>query len=287
MKEKDDIALIGCGHWGSILSRYIPEHFNLKYIANSKFNKEVIWKDQNVHSVIIATPIETHYQIAKDALSYDKNLLCEKPFTLNEQEAIELKKIAKERGLLVLVDFTHTFSKALQRARILAENETVGRICSIELFLKKYVKFHEHDVYWLLASHLLSILDLFVPLNQLAYERVDSSTPRKGTLLFKNEQLSGKAVVSLNSRLRETKVIVKGDKGRLVYDSNSQYPLTIFLEDGTIARKYSFNEKDNLRYVIEAFHKMLHGFEKSNVDRAILVTKVLENLEGNKWLTMH
>jgi predicted dehydrogenase len=59
------VALIGNGYWGDKIRGYIPEYFNLKYIADSKFNLKDIWEDEEISGVIIATPIDTHYEIAK------------------------------------------------------------------------------------------------------------------------------------------------------------------------------------------------------------------------------
>ena len=79
-----NIALIGYGYWGSKLYHYLKENqnFNLKYVyALSKkdcpeFIKDInlIWKDKSVKAVVIATPIETHYALVKEALLHHKNV---------------------------------------------------------------------------------------------------------------------------------------------------------------------------------------------------------------------
>ena len=49
-------ALIGTGRWGNILKKYIPEYFNLKYVADSKFNKDAKHpSDRTTSSLYIKT----------------------------------------------------------------------------------------------------------------------------------------------------------------------------------------------------------------------------------------
>ncbi|GAH64677.1 unnamed protein product [marine sediment metagenome] len=86
------VALIGYGYWGKKLYYYIKNnsHFNLKYVyALTKKNcKEFtgdinkIWNDERVKAVVIATPIDTHYCMVKEALLNGKNVLSEKPLAL-------------------------------------------------------------------------------------------------------------------------------------------------------------------------------------------------------------
>ena len=82
--------------------------------------------------------------------------------------------------------------------------------------------------------------------------------------------------------------IIYGTKGTLVYTSISQPSLKFFcykktegvLGDKLITkrRSYFLDEGNNLKYAVDFFYKTLRGFEKSNIDRAILVTKILEEL---------
>ena len=47
-------------------------------------------------AVVIATPVNTHYRLAKEALLYDKHVLIEKPITATSREASELLERLKE-----------------------------------------------------------------------------------------------------------------------------------------------------------------------------------------------
>ena len=49
----------------------------------------------------ISTPNGLHYEWAVKSLKAGKNILCEKPFTANAEEAKELANLAKDRGLVI------------------------------------------------------------------------------------------------------------------------------------------------------------------------------------------
>ena len=57
--------------------------------------------DQNVELIYIATPHSHHYQHIKMCLDAGKHVLCEKSFTVNERQAAEVFRMAKEKNLLL------------------------------------------------------------------------------------------------------------------------------------------------------------------------------------------
>ena len=300
--KKISIAQIGYGYWGQRLYRYFKNdgNFFLKYVYAPSLKKhkgftndiDKIWNDKDIKAVVIATPIDTHYSLVKEALLYNKNVLCEKPLALKTKEVLELKKIAERKNLVLLTEFTYTFSKSLKKAKDIIEKGTIGKIESIEMSLKYTGRFLKYNVYWLLASHLLSILDIFAPLEKLKFKKIDfiknKGRVETGIILFKNKNILGKMIVSLNYPEKEMKAIIYGKKGTLIYSSMTEPSLKFacykrtegVLTDKLITKEksYSIDEKNNLKYAVEYFYKALQNRAESNIRRAILVTKVLENL---------
>lgn len=302
--KKIDVALIGYGYWGQRLYRYLKsnENFFVKYVfgrslkEDKEFTSDInkIWEDKDIQAVVIATPIDTHYSVIKQALLYNKNVLCEKPLAQKTKEILELKAISEQKNLLLLTEFTYTFSKSLEKAEGIIDKGLIGEIKSMELSLKYAGRFLRYDVYWLLASHLLSILDIFIPLEKLSFNKVDfikhNGRAETGLLLFKSEKVAGGMTVSLNYPDREAKVIIYGEKGTLIYTTLSQPSLSISWykkTEGVLSNElvtknefFFFDEGNNLKYAVEYFHKALEGSANSNIDRAVKVTKILEMLEG-------
>jgi len=301
--KKINISLIGYGYWGQRLYNYLKSNkkFFLKYVCalslreNKGFTSDInkIWNNKDIQAVIIATPINTHYSLVKKALLCNKNVLCEKPLTLKTKEVLELKRIAEQRNLLLLTEFTYTFSKSLKKAKKIIDSNLIGKIESMELSLKYAGRFLKYDVYWLLSSHLLSILDIFIPLKKLRFSKIDfikhNGRTETGLILFKNKKVSGEMTVSLNYPEKEMKVIIYGQKGTLVYSSMLEPSLKFSCykkTEGILGNKlitkeksYFIDEKNNLKLAVEYFYKALTKQDKGNIDRSVLVTKILENLK--------
>ncbi len=62
---------------------------------------EEMLEDEAVELVYVASPHSLHYRHAKMCLEHDKNVLLEKPFTVNAMQAEELISLAREKGLLL------------------------------------------------------------------------------------------------------------------------------------------------------------------------------------------
>ena len=90
---------------------------NLKELQ-SKYNIKNIYTDidlclenKEIDTIYVAVPNNLHYTVAKHALEAGKNVICEKPFTLKYDEAVELFKIAEDKGLILIEAITNQYQK--------------------------------------------------------------------------------------------------------------------------------------------------------------------------------
>ena len=286
-------ALIGVGYWGSKLKRYIEDspHFSLKYTCDSKSNLQEVWDDEEVQAVIIATPNYTHASLSKQALLSSKHVMVEKPLALHYNECINLCSISKESNKILLTEYTYTFSRALAKAKQLIDK--IGCLHGLEMSTRHLGRFHGGSVYWLLGSHMLSVLDIFIPLDTLKF----TATPlvqyewgtETGVITFTNNDITGQLVVSLNYPGKETKIIFYGDMGTMIYNPTSSPELQITTYERvkwTVMNKlpkqtksYSIDESNNLRCALEYFYDCINGQAEDNVRRATQITKILEEIQ--------
>ncbi|MDD2657911.1 MAG: Gfo/Idh/MocA family oxidoreductase, partial [Candidatus Pacebacteria bacterium] len=182
-----EIALIGVGRWGARLLKVLRELFpgiiihavcgsnydawlRFKCLSNNIriYNKNAIHRvlsNPNIRAVIIATQSDKHCWLAKQALLAGKDVLVEKPFTSTSEEANELIALAKEKGLLLAVDyeFMHDHNINLLRQAII--DGDLGRIERVELdYLNPLVGRSINmsaNVIGNAGSHMFSIAQLF------------------------------------------------------------------------------------------------------------------------------
>ena len=276
-------VLIGCGYWGSKLKRYIEgnDMLNLVRVCNSKTDLNEVWDDKSIGAVVVATPANTHFSIVRAALNSKKNVLCAKPLALRTAECVELKEIAEERGLLLLVDYTYTFSRALKQAQVLIKGRQIGKVLGYSLIARQWGRFGRENVYWLLATHLLSILDMFLPIADLSFFstglKCRGDEVETAYLAFKEEGGMGLLNVSINYPGKEVSVAVYGEDGTIVYNPLTAPCLRFERYDGKKEQCF-IDESNNLALTIKTFAEMLHGGKEENVARAVAVTRVIEGL---------
>lgn len=175
----DDLrfAVIGWGYWGPKIARNLDglPHaavtmvadmderrlgsvmLNQPWIRTTTSLEEVL--DSDVDGVVIATPVRTHYQLAKAALMRGKHVLVEKPLTANVAEAEELVALAKGLNLVLMVGHTFEYSPAVNELRKLIQNGDLGKIYCVETERVNLGLFrNDINVIWDLAPHDVSIL---------------------------------------------------------------------------------------------------------------------------------
>ncbi len=87
---------------------------------------------QEIQLVVIATPNDTHYSLARECLAAGRNVVVDKPFTTTLEEAKSLVEFAKERQRLVTVYQNRRYDGDFQTIRKLVADGTLGRIVLFE-----------------------------------------------------------------------------------------------------------------------------------------------------------
>ena len=85
-------------------------------------------RDDGIDFVSIVTPNNTHFQIAKSFLENGINVVCDKPLTTSADKAVQLEKLAAEKGLLFCVTYTYTGYPAVKQARKMIKEGDIGDI---------------------------------------------------------------------------------------------------------------------------------------------------------------
>ncbi|MGI6510784.1 MAG: Gfo/Idh/MocA family protein [Erysipelotrichaceae bacterium] len=98
LKQIEIMAITATARSIDKLNKLAKEH-NIEYVYTDY--QQFLENDQ-YDTVYLGVPNHLHYRMAKQALSAGKNVIVEKPFTSNYNQAKMLEKIAKERKLIIL-----------------------------------------------------------------------------------------------------------------------------------------------------------------------------------------
>lgn len=141
------VAIIGLGYWGPNLLRtfnslgVLMAAFDIDHKKIKKFSKDPIYNDvffdtdwtkclgrSDISGLIIATPPNTHYEIAIEALAADKHLFIEKPMTLNVKQAEKINKIAAVANKIILVGHIFLYSPEIVKLKSIVSSKKFGDI---------------------------------------------------------------------------------------------------------------------------------------------------------------
>jgi predicted dehydrogenase len=238
------VGVLGYGYWGPNLARSIqasricelaaiadpsPQSLAQARLIHGGARLTEHWSevvaDQSIHAVVIATPVDSHFDLALAALDAGKHVLVEKPITQTSAEAIRLIQESERRRLILMVDHTYLFEPAVQTiARVLCNGE-LGRLTSWESERTNCgVVRSDANVIWDLAAHDLSILGYVLTSSPSALSAV-GTTSASGklehaahlTLQFR-ECLTARIHVNWLASRKVRRMSIRGEAGVLVYD---------------------------------------------------------------------
>jgi len=236
------VAVVGSGYWGKNLVRNFSElgvlhticdkdiatlnSFQEKYPAK-QYQKsfDAVLQNHAIDAVVIATPAETHFELAKRALSAGKHTFVEKPLALVGTEAEELHRIALKRNLKLMVGHILIYHPAVIKLKEIIDSGELGKINYIYSNRLNLGKFRiEENILWSFAPHDISvILHLLeeMPIQVMAqggnYLNRDIADVTMSVLSFKSG-VKGHIFVSWLHPDKEQKLVVVGDKKMAVFD---------------------------------------------------------------------
>ena len=102
-------------------------------------------REDGIDFVVIVTPNNTHYEIAKAFLEAGIHVACDKPLVTTAEEAEELKKIADEKGLLFMVTYIYTGHVTMKYMRDLVKNGEIGTVRTVMAEYPQGWLYNEND----------------------------------------------------------------------------------------------------------------------------------------------
>jgi predicted dehydrogenase len=248
MKSKISVAVIGCGYWGPNLMRNFSDNprsrlswlvdldskrlrqFSDRYPqARLTTDLAEALADPELQAVAIATPVSTHFPLARQCLETGKHVLLEKPMAQTSDECRALISLAAEKELTLMIDHTFVYTGAVRKIKQLIVAGELGEIYYFDSVRVNLGLFqHDVNVIWDLAPHDLSIMDFVLGIRpthisahgacHVAGSKLENIAYL--TLKFPDETLAHFHVNWL-APAKVRRIIIGGSKKMLVFDDLS------------------------------------------------------------------
>lgn len=304
------IGLIGYGYWGPNVAKNLEKlDVDFTVVVDKDTNKIKKVSNPNLKLVnsieeaynladafIVATPIETHYDISKFLLENNKHVLIQKPMADSSQKCEELNTLAKENNLILMVAHTFLFSPPVRKIKQDILDGVYGNInyiISTRINLGLFQR--HHNVIWDLAPHDFSIIrylhnekPLFISAigeRHTTCPHVDCATI---SIIYESNFM---ATVNVNwlSPIKVRNIILGGQNKTVVYDDCSLDKIKIYdagVEYNNDVFTYrkgditipKLDEKEPISYeCLEFVNAIKNGYcEVSNGEFGLEIVKMIE-----------
>jgi predicted dehydrogenase len=166
----------GVGGWGKNVARVIEELADLTWICDIDEDRrrecalrypaarltgsfDEMLADNRVEAVLIATPVPTHYPLAKQALEANKHVFVEKPPAMRGDEMAELVELAEQRDRVLMPGHLLLYHPGLRRVKELVDSGELGDVaCVYGNRVNLGVIRSNENALWSLGVHDLSVI---------------------------------------------------------------------------------------------------------------------------------
>ena len=176
MSKYPKVALVGCGYWGKNLCRNFVSLGALEMVVDAtetgRANARSIAPEALFFSIVedaltnpdiqalaLATPAETHAELAIRAMELGKDVFVEKPMALTLEDAEKMKKVAEETGRILMVGHLLEYHPAVLKLREMIASGELGKINYIYSNRLNFGKVRtEENALWSFAPHDVAVI---------------------------------------------------------------------------------------------------------------------------------
>jgi predicted dehydrogenase len=262
------VAVVGLGYWGPNLVRVFADRIDteVRWICDADRGRldrraarfpgvratdaiDEILADDEVDAVVLATPVFTHYELARKCLAAGKHTLVEKPLAHSVELAAELIDLATGNDVVLMCGHTFLYSPAVVAIHDLIQRRELGELYFISAS-RVNLGLHQTDVsvLWDLGPHDFSILLYWLGVGPTSIRAVgrDSILPGVADVAFVTMEFTAGLIVNLElswlapSKLRRT--VIVGSSKMVLYEDGAAEPVKIYDQGVDLKDPATFGE---------------------------------------------
>ena len=299
------VGVIGLGYWGPNLVRNFLAHKDVKKVIacdikenrlqliREKFPAAELSKDcqslieSDADIIVISTPVDAHYSLAKKSLEAGKHIWVEKPFTSTSKEAEELIEIADKNNLRIFVDHTFIYNGAVIKIKELIDRNELGNIIYFDSERINLGLFQRDvNVIWDLAPHDLSIMTYLLAKHKVKALVANGIANFKGKenlahiCIYFEDNCFAHFHVNWVSPVKIRRIIVGGDKKMLVYDDMENFEKIKVYDSGVEFKSTESIHEALVQYRIgDMFSPKVNQTEALGLGTQEFISAIKENRE--------
>ena len=174
------VGQAGLGYWGRNLARNFDDLTDLRWLCDASEVRQAEFAERypdarvtgdfgellaadDVDAVVIATPVPTHYPLARAALEAGKHVFVEKPPAMQAAEMEELIELADTRGLVLMPGHLLLYHPAVQKLKELIDDGELGEVLVVYGNRQNLGKIRtDENALWSLGVHDLSVIQYLI-----------------------------------------------------------------------------------------------------------------------------
>lgn len=257
---------------------------------------------EKVNAIYIASPHLTHYDYIKRSLLAGKHVLCEIPFALKKDEALELYRLAEEKNLVLMEASKTAYCPAFGHIVTLIKSGIIGDVIDIKASLSKMVvpptrELDAEQAGGAMTEHAPLTVMAIIKLLGLDWKDIDFHTKRengvdiytKGIINYPHATSSFTLGIGVKT---EGNLVISGTKG-YVYVPAPWWLTSYFevrYEDQTKNKKYFYSyDGEGLRYEIQEFLSMIVNDRRSCYKlrrrESVAIAEIIEKYRNGENVT--
>ena len=170
------VGQAGLGEWGKNLARNFADLAEVTWLADPAEGKadefrarypharwadsfDEMLEDPELDAVVVATPVPTHYELAKRALEAGKHVFVEKPPAMKGDEIDELVALAEERDLVLMPGHLLLYHPGVSKLKELVDGGELGDVLCVYGNRQNLGRIRPYEnALWSLGVHDLSVI---------------------------------------------------------------------------------------------------------------------------------
>ncbi|PSR23103.1 MAG: hypothetical protein C7B47_16125 [Sulfobacillus thermosulfidooxidans] len=277
------IGLIGYGYWGkhyariftsypqSLLATIVDQDVSHRQLAQQRYPNVSVSATldglSNVDAVVIVTPPQTHYALARWALTRGKHVLLEKPATTDLHHIVELYRLAHQNHVTLMISEPFLFSPEFSRLKEMIHKGALGSVRYMESIRTHGLARCDVDVIWDFMPHDLGIAAYLLGVESpTAIKRLTMSSQNLTTdvasIYLHYSTYTYSVYLNWRSPVKRRQLAIVGTTGYALYDATAtDGTLKFTCDHDAPLQSMSFSGHEPLKTMCDQFLALLHRGE--------------------------